>query len=793
MKPFSSPVWRWSLSGLALLGTVAVPLSQVHADPTRAPRGTTGQVAGKLILRFDDSVSAQEKRRILAQVGGVVKHTYSTGWVSVQVPQTKTTSALKALETNAKVMSVEPNYRWKLAPDPRTSSDSTAPTRQSRALVSGPVPNDPYYPKQWALQKISAPQAWKTTTGSNDVIVAVLDTGVFIDHQDLKNNIWTNPNEIPGNGIDDDKNGFVDDVHGWNGLESNGNVSDQAGHGTACASVIGASGNNGKLMTGINWRIKIIPIRFTSDGVATTTEAFLEDLDYIVALRKKGVKLRAVNCSFGAPLSDLTRPLIDSFKAVSRAGALMVCAAGNANTNIDESAFFPATVDAPNIISVGASDYSDNKRSYSNYGVKSVDIFAPANLTFAGISSDTSIHDNGDGTSIATPVIVGAIGLLCARTPSLTAPQIKQRLLASATRVEQLRPYAKDGLRVNLGTLLDNAVHKISGVATTTQANSSRPIAVAGISIYLDKTSGTPDAVTDSRGRYTIYGVKGGTHTVRAISGISAFGTSIKITLPTDKNAEPVTATANFATQTPSSSLYFIAGRVLQTLPRYQSQPRANIDIYLNDSPVPFARSNEQGWWKISNLPPGAYSVRAVDSQTGEVAPQQDDVVLPLLAHKSSYDPYSPNGYVVTTFPLTDHAAPSVQNVNIQLIYTPDTAPKKFTGTLVDNTGVDVADFQFYRSNDDTSEYYDWNSGKWLLALGTAPSLHVEGNRDPSVNFDIDLPQLDSGYSYELDITAADVFGNVLNYGVPFSVLDSSASAKSAPPSARPKSSAPGS
>ncbi len=209
MKPFSSSIWLKSLRGLALLGALSLPVSGVHADTVRTPRSAIGQVAGKLILRFDDSVSTQERNRILAQVGGVVQHTYSTGWMSVQVPQAKTAAALKALGANAKIAGVEPNYRWR-GPKVTPSDNSQLPAlRQSQAMGSGPVPNDPLYPSQWALQKIGAPQAWKTTTGSNDVIIGIMDSGVKADYPDLKENIWTNPREIPNNGIDDDHDGYI--------------------------------------------------------------------------------------------------------------------------------------------------------------------------------------------------------------------------------------------------------------------------------------------------------------------------------------------------------------------------------------------------------------------------------------------------------------------------------------------------------------------------------------------------------------------------------------------------------
>ncbi len=588
----------------------------------------------------------------------------------------------------------------------------------------------------------------------------------------------------------------IDDVHGWDGLQHDNIPQDEYGHGTLCSSVMAASGNNGKLLTGVNWRVKIVPIRFFSGDNTTTSEAVLECFDYIIALRKSGVNLRAVNCSFGAPLNDFTRPFVDSFKAAAKSGALMVVAAGNDNSNRDVALDWPTSINVPNSIKVAASDYYDNKADFSNYGLKTIDIFAPGkSILGAYIFSTSSQVGSFDGTSMSAPFVTGAIGLLCARDPSLTAPQIKQRLLASATHIEQLRPYVKDGLRLNVGALLDNAVHTITGTTTTISSRSTRPVSVAGISIYLDKTFGTPDAVTDSKGRYTIYGVKGGAHSVRAVLGTSAFGTTTKVNLPTNTNAVPASATANFVAQTPPSRLYFIAGKVIQTLPRLQTQPKANADIYLNDNPIPYTRSNAQGLWKIPNLPTGAYAVKVVDSVTGEVAPVVEVVTLPSPDPRSIYNPNSPSGYVETSFPYGDRIAPAFGTNNITdfQIYTPATVPQRFTGTLVDNTAVGLANFQLYRVKDDVATCYDWNSGTWISADSDAPELRVEGNGSATLNFDIALPELEAGYTYYIETNAPDVFGNLFSYESTFTVEAASASTKSSPKATKPKSSAPNS
>lgn len=693
------------------------------------------------------------------------------------MPDASTEAALETLKDDSKVAAAEPDYRWKVSP-PIQSNTSISQLR-SNATPSSSTPNDPLYPTQWALKKIGAPEAWKTTTGSRDIIIADMDSGINLTHKDLAANIYTNQAELHGKpGVDDDGNGYVDDVHGWNGYDGNGNVDDVwAGHGTHTAGIMGAVGNNGQLITGINWKLTIVPVRILDQNNGVTVDAVIQCADYILALRKKGVNVRAVNCSFGNTQSPFTLAWLDSFKALDQAGILTVCAANNDSLNADLHPQNPAGFDLTNSIAVGASDYDDNRAPYSNYGVQSVDIFAPGSTILSTYwHSPTALAELG-GTSQAAPMVTGAAALLWASQPSLTALQVKQRILASATRVVQLRPFVKNGLRLNVGALLNNAVFTIYGTTTTFDGKSRLP--VGGVSIFLDGHTGTPDAITDSKGLYSLVGISGGLHTVRAELNDAAFGQTFTVNLPTGKETAPSSTIVNFVATLQQSKRYSIYGHVDQDLPHGKTRPKANVDIYLNDSTVPFTRSNAKGDWKISNLAAGNYAVRLVDSQTGEKASTVYTIQLPDPRPKDDDEHrYSPDGYHFIDFAFSDHTGPvfGPSNFDRNPTFTPATMPKFFQGSALDESGIDAAYTLLLRFPPDGASIqgYDADRQQWVdffTDFGLAGYLPADGSQ--KVPFKFALPTLELGYNYELYGFAVDTIGNQSQKEYPFTFQDS--------------------
>ena len=256
------------------------------------------------------------------------------------------------------------------------------------------LPNEPLFINLWGLQNtgqitgssidadINAPEAWTVTTGSPDTILAVIDTGVDYNHQDLAANIWTNPREIPGNGIDDDSNGYIDDVHGINALTGTGDPMDDQGHGTHVSGTIAAAGNNGIGVVGVNWTAKILPCKFLgSDGSGNDGDA-IECLQYLYMLKTRSadpVNIIASNNSWGYYVfSQALRDAIDTHR---EAGILFIAAAGNDDNDLYPH--YPSNFYLPNVISVAAMDHTNNRTWFSNFGTHTVHIAAPGNSIYS--------------------------------------------------------------------------------------------------------------------------------------------------------------------------------------------------------------------------------------------------------------------------------------------------------------------------------------------------------------------------------------------------------------------------
>jgi thermitase len=340
-----------------------------------------------------------------------------------------------------------------------------------------PISNEPRAGEQWALEKINAVSAWARTLGSAKVIVAVVDTGVDYNHEDLKANMWVNAKEIPDNGIDDDANGFIDDVRGWNFHDNTNDPMDKTsaenpGHGTHCAGIIGAVGNNGIGVSGINQIVSIMPIKFLGADGSGDLFASTKAIDYAI---QNGANV--ISASWGAAVGQsMAQPIVDAIDRARQKGVIFVAAAANDGTNNDARAIFPANTELSNVISVAATDVNDTKPKWSNYGMKLVHVGAPGHEILSTIPNNE--YKKLSGTSMATPLVAGLVALLESLDPTLDGPAAKSILQASGTTID-LEVACK--CRVDAGKAMD-IVAKRRSLALTPESlhlHSSRPILIS--------------------------------------------------------------------------------------------------------------------------------------------------------------------------------------------------------------------------------------------------------------------------------------------------------------------------
>ena len=399
---------------IAVLLTVAVTTIALASEP---PPATF--VPGQVIIKYSPDATAEDKAAIRADLGGNVLKTLDLiGAEVLEVRNYSVNGAVQAYMFDEDVAYIEPDY----------------------IVTVFETPNDPMFNLLWGLENtgqtggtagadIDATRAWDVFTGSDDVVVVVIDTGTDYTHPDIAANAWANPGEIPGNGIDDDGNGFIDDVRGWDFYNDDNNPMDDHGHGTHCAGTIGAVGNNGIGVVGVNWTVKIMAVKFLSSGGSGSTSDAIDAISYATMM---GVDVMSNSWGGGG----YSTALEDAIEAAYAAGIMFVAAAGNSSTNTDTYPHYPSSYPTGNVISVAATDHNDELASFSNYGLVSVDLGAPGDdvySTFPGNSYGTL-----SGTSMATPHVSGAVALVMGRFPAMNVDQVKALILNSVDPIPAL-------------------------------------------------------------------------------------------------------------------------------------------------------------------------------------------------------------------------------------------------------------------------------------------------------------------------------------------------------------------
>lgn len=456
---------RFITKGLLGMLVFALMISLTTSSAHAATKGSSFQghevKEGEILVKFKASATITRINALVKTAGAQILYSSRevkdqraviiNNFYVLKVDDANFKQTLGSLATSPEVEYAEPNYK----------------------LFATAVPNDPSFGDQWNLfnfgqtggtpgADIGATGGWDMERGSHSVVVAVVDTGVDYNHTDLAGNIWVNQREIAGNGLDDDENGYVDDVHGINvvdyftgGAPTAGNPMDDMGHGTHVSGIIGAYGNNGRGISGVNWKVSIMATKFLNgDGMGWLEDALL-CFQYIRAQKLAGVNIIASNNSWGG--GGYSRAMCDAIEALEDAGVLFVAAAGNEYMDNDSYMSYPASYNRMNVISVAATDHDDNLAWFSNYGSRTVDVGAPGENILSTCSplcpycwsTNSWPYDTWSGTSMATPHVTGLAALLKAQDQTRTWKQIRNLILSTGTPVPSLDGITVTGKRIN--------------------------------------------------------------------------------------------------------------------------------------------------------------------------------------------------------------------------------------------------------------------------------------------------------------------------------------------------------
>lgn len=437
--------------GLALCGLIAClaprSVSQAQGVSGAAPVATQREfVPNQVLVQFaPDATDAERNAALRMAAGTAIEHIYTDamqaagdpGLVVVSTPAA-VPDAIRALRAHRAVKFVEPNWIY--------AHQATS--------------NDPYYTNGslWGMYGdgtspvnqygSQAGEAWSNNhTGSSTVYVGVIDEGVDYKHPDLTGNMWVNPYD-PIDGVDNDGNGYIDDVRGWdfNGNDNSTYDSSADDHGTHVAGTIGARGGNGKGVAGVNWNVQIITAKFLGSFGGTTANA-IKAIDYLTDLKTRhNLNLVATNNSWGG--GGFSQSLQDAIERANAAGILFVAAAGNDGANIDTSPSYPAAYPNSNILSVAAIASNGTLPSWSNYGATRVDLGAPGSSINS--TKPNKKYGSMSGTSMATPHVTGAAALYASTHPGETAAQIKSAILNSTVATSSLSGKTVTGGRLNV-------------------------------------------------------------------------------------------------------------------------------------------------------------------------------------------------------------------------------------------------------------------------------------------------------------------------------------------------------
>ena len=458
---------KLSVLMLAALVASGSALAQGRPDLVdQSLRGGRAQfVPGELLVQFKPGTTAEAQAAALAFIRGSKKETVKNaaqrrdGKGDLHLlslpPGLLVADAFRAMSQLADVDFAEPNWVYQ---HQATSNDPYVTTNTASSQLWGMYSETALAGGKANAFGIGATTAWNANkTNCSNVYIGIIDEGYMFTHEDLAANAGTNPGEIAGNGIDDDGNGLVDDVYGWDFAGNNSTVFDGVGddHGTHVAGTIAGVGGNGKGVAGVCWGAKLLGAKFLGSTGGTTANA-IKSVDYFTNLKTRAVNpvpVTATNNSWGG--GGFSQALADAIERANAADILFIAAAGNSGTNNDVTASYPSNYGSANIIAVAAIDSKGALASFSQYGAVTVDIGAPGVGIWSTIPKSSkgkvvSAYATYNGTSMVTPHVTGAAALYKALNPTATAAQIKAAILNSATPTPSLAGKTVTGGRLNV-------------------------------------------------------------------------------------------------------------------------------------------------------------------------------------------------------------------------------------------------------------------------------------------------------------------------------------------------------
>lgn len=456
-------------TGFMLFAIVALPPgSRATKGLPQTSRSASGKrlrpefVPGHVLVRYKDEATAERVEKTMTalsvkgssipiQIERFDAADMVAGLRLAHVDPEETMNAIEALKARRDVLYAEPDF----------------------IMHAHRTPNDPQFPSMYGLTKIGAPTAWDTTTGGgNNVVVGVIDEGIDVTHPDLQANIWVNPSpgSIPG---------FTGDINGWDFFHNDATVFDNTGgykvpcnpgpppggnncdetdsHATHVAGTIGAVGNNGVGVVGVNWSVRLMSLKFLGPTGGASSDA-LRAMNYAKAQKDlfvssggaQGANIRVLNNSYGG--GGFTQAFLDGINAINQSGILFVASAGNDSTNNDTTPQYPAGYKAPNVIAVASTNSADTLSGFSNTGPQSVSLGAPGSSILS--TTPTSTYDTYSGTSMASPQVAGSAALLLAQNPNLTVAQLKSLLIFNGDALASLSTTTFSGRRLNVASSL---------------------------------------------------------------------------------------------------------------------------------------------------------------------------------------------------------------------------------------------------------------------------------------------------------------------------------------------------